>query len=72
MQVTIYLHLYPSYDTMTPGFMLRFVFSAFGGLVCLLPEYKHLSKEMALADSITTDGKSLYIALFILFLLKYN
>lgn len=32
-------------------------YSAFGAPACLLAEYKHLSKEMALADSLTTDGE---------------
>jgi len=30
--------------------------SAFGALACLLPEYRFLSGEMALADSLTSDG----------------
>ena len=29
---------------------------AFGALACLLPEYRFLSEDMALADSLTSDG----------------
>lgn len=31
---------------------------AFGGFAALLPRYAYLSEEMALADSLTLDGKS--------------
>jgi hypothetical protein len=36
--------------------------SAFGALACLLPEYQFLSEEMALADSLTTDGLCSWLA----------
>ena len=32
------------------------IISAFGALACLLAEYRFLSEEMALADSLTSDG----------------
>jgi hypothetical protein len=35
---------------------------AFGALACLLPEYTHISKDLASADSVTTDGT--YIRIF--------
>lgn len=36
--------------------------SAFGALACLLPEYRFLSEEMALADSLTSDGLCNWLA----------